>query len=178
MRQPEVRAGQLTNPQRFIRALLIAAMGTTGCYQYVPLSLSAITPNEEVRVRVTEGAAARLFKDLGPQTKEIDGRFAPKGPDSVSIAVTIDRAYRGFTVGTTTETLLVGRSEILEVRKREFSRGRTVLLSAGVVVGFGLLAAAVVQLADPNPDSDNTHPPPPPASRIPSGHFGVRIPIP
>jgi hypothetical protein len=92
--------------------------------------------------------------------------------------VTIDRAYRGYTVGSTTETLLLGRSEILEVRKREFSRGRTVLLSAGVVVGFGLLAAAVVQLADPNPDSDNTHPPPPPASRIPSGQFGVRIPIP
>lgn len=178
MRQPEVRAGKLTIPKRFITAVLIAGMGTTACYQYVPLSLGATTPNEEVRVRVTEGAAARLFKDLGPQTTEIDGRFAPKGPDSVSIAVTIDRAYRGFTVGTTTETLLLGRSEIVEVRKREFSRGRTVLLSAGVVVGFGLLAAAVVQLADPNPDSDNTHPPPPPASRIPAGHFGVRIPIP
>jgi hypothetical protein len=54
------------------------------------------------------------------------------------------------------------------------------LVGAGAVVGFGLLAAAIVQLADPNRDSQDKPPPPPPVtSRIPSGyHFGVRVPIP
>jgi hypothetical protein len=57
---------------------------------------------------------------------------------------------------------------------------RTTLVSAGVVVGFGLLAAAVVQLADPNPDSQDGPPAPPPSpTRMPHWHgLIVRIPIP
>ena len=158
--------------------LFAAANGA--CYRYAPVSLGGAASSSEVRVRVTEAAAARLSPDLGAFTTEIDGRLAAQGPDSVSVAVPIERAYRGITVGTTTQTLYLGRSEIVEVRKRQFDRVRTTLVSAGVVVGFGLLAAAVVQLADPNPDSQDGPPMPPPSpTRIPRPHgFIVRIPIP
>ena len=160
--------------------LLIAGMANTACYRYVPVSLGTVGSKEEVRVRVTEDAAARLSKELGAFSTEIDGEFTREGPDSVSIGVAIDREYRGTRVGTTTQLLFLGRSEVVEVRKREFSRGRTILLSAGTVVGFGLLAAGVVQLVDPNGPSQDQPPPPPPSSlRQPSGyHLGVRIPIP
>ena len=137
-------------------------------------------PNEDVRVRVTEEAAARLAKDIGTFSTEIDGQFSRESADSISLGVPIDRMYRGTTIGTTTQTLFLGRSEVVEVRKREFSRSRTVIVSAGTVVGFGLLAAGIVQLADPNgPSPDNTPPPPPPQQRRPSGyHVGLRIRIP
>jgi hypothetical protein len=162
-----------------IGALLIAA--TNGaCYRYAPVTLGAAASSSEVRVRVTEAAAARLSPDLGAFTTEIDGQLAPQGADSVSVAIPIERAYRGITVGTTTQTLYLGRSEIVEVQRRQFDRVRTTLVSAGVVVGFGLLAAAVVQLADPNPDSQDGPPVPPPSpTRIPRRHgLIVRIPIP
>lgn len=165
--------------RRPIGLLLIAGMANAACYQYVPVSLGTAAPNEEVRVRITDKAAARLSKDLGAYATEIDGQFAPQGPDSVSVAVPIERAYRGTTVGTTTQVLFLGRSEVVEVRKREFARGRTILMGTGVAVGFGLLAAAVVQLTDPNSDSQDRPPPPPSGSRIPSAYrFKVRIPIP
>ena len=130
-------------------------------------------------MRITGDAAARLSKDLGAYSTEIDGQFARQSPDSVSVGISIDRQYRGATIETTRQLLSVGRSEVLEVRKRAFSLQRTILLTAGTVVGFGLAAAAVVQLTDPNPQPDD-HPTPPPAqSRVPSGyHIRVRIPLP
>jgi hypothetical protein len=159
---------------------LLALTANSACYTYVPVSLAAVESKGDVRVRVTDGAAVRLSKELGAFSTEIDGQLAPEGPDSVSVGVAIARAYRGTTIGTTTQVLFLGRSEVVEVRKREFSRSRTVLLSAGAVVGFGLAAAGIAQLVDPNGPPDNsTTQPPPPALRRPSGyHLGVRIPFP
>jgi hypothetical protein len=177
MWQLEVRACQLrTNSV----ALLIAGLASTACYNYVPVSLQAVQSKEEVRVRVTDAAAMRLSKELGAIANEIDGQIAREGSDSVSLGVSIDKSYRGTTVGTTTQTLFLGRSEVLEVRKREFSRSRTVLVSAGTVVGFGLLAAGISQLFDANEPSDNSStPPPPPALRRPAGyHLALRIRFP
>lgn len=158
----------------------MAGMANTACYRYVPVSLGSVESKEEVRVRVTDDAAARLSKELGAFSTQIDGQFSPEGPDSVSVGVEINREYRGTTIGTTTQLLFLGRSEVVDVRRREFSRGRTFLLSAGAVAGFGLLAAGVVQLVDPNgPSQDQPTPPPPSPSRRPSGyHLAVRIPIP
>jgi hypothetical protein len=134
-----------------------------------------------VRLRVTETAAARIAPEIGVFSTEIDAQFAREAADSISVGIPVDRTYRGTTIGTTTQTLFLGRSEVVEVRKREFSRSRTVLVSAGTVVGFGLLAAGITQLVDPNgPPSDQPPPPPPPQQRRPLGHyrFSIRIPIP
>ncbi len=179
MRQPAVRAGQIA---RVAAALLIASSAGSGCYSYVPISLGAVERQEDVRLRVTEGAAARLAPDLGVFSTQIDGQFAQESADSISVGVAVDRMYRGTTIGTTTQLLFLGRSEVVEVRKREFSRSRTVLVSAGTVVGFGLLAAGIKQLVDPNgPPGDQPPPPPPPSPvRRPLRYhrFVVRIPVP
>lgn len=160
--------------------MLIAGTAHVACYRYVPISPATAAPNGEVRIRITEDAAARLSKELGAYVTELDGQFAPQGADSVSVAIPIERAYRGMTVGTTSQVLYLGRSEVVELRKRQFDRARTMLVSAGAVVGFGLLAAAVVQLTDPNSDSQDRPPPPPPTgARIPVGYgFRIRVPIP
>jgi hypothetical protein len=155
-------------------------MTNVACYSYAPVSIQSLSPKEDVRLRVTEDAAGRLAKDIGSFSTLVDGQLAPEGPDSVSLGVAIDRSYRGTTVGTTTQTLFLARSEIVEVRRREFSRSRTILASVGTVVGFGLLAAGIVQLVDPNGASDDQPSAPPPAPlRRPAGHhIMVRIPLP
>ena len=166
--------------RRSIAALLIAGTANVACYRYVPISPVTAAPNGEVRIRITEDAAARLSKELGAYVTELDGQFAPQGADSVSVAIPIEHAYRGMTVGTTSQVLYLGRSEVVELRKRQFDRARTILVSAGAVVGFGLLTAAVVQLTDPNSNSQDRPPPPPPTgARIPGGYgFRIRVPIP
>jgi hypothetical protein len=176
MRNPEVRASLV---RRSIGALVAAGLAASACYRYVPVPITSAA-SQEVRIEVTPTAARRLAGDLGVFSTEIDGRLAPERHDSVSVHVPIDREYRGMTVGTTDQVLFLGRSEIVEVRRREFSRARTGLVAAGAVVGFGALAAGIVQLFDPNQPSDQTltPPPPPQGSRRPSGvHLRIRIPI-
>lgn len=131
-------------------------------------------------MQVTESAAARLAKDLGAFSTAVDGQLAAAGQDSVSLGVSIDRSYRGTTIGTTTQTLYLARSEIVEMRRREFSRPRTILASAAIVGGFGVLAAGIVQLVDPNgPSGDQPSAPPPAPVRRPRGHgIVVRFAIP
>jgi len=161
-----------------IGTLLVAGLANGACYRYVPLS-GAPPANEDVRIEITPAAATRLAGDLGVFSTEIDGRLASESHDSVSVHVPIERQYRGMAVGTTDQLVLLGRSEVVTVRKRQFARGPTILVGAGIVVGFGLLAAAVVQLTDPNQETQDRTPPPPVESRIPLGyHFRVRIPIP
>lgn len=158
-------------------ALLLAATNAA-CYRYVPIS-GAPAPNEDVRINITEDAAARLSKDLAVFSTTIEGQYAQQGPDSVSVAIPVDRQYRGVTIGTTTQTLYLGRSEIVDVRRRQFDRGRTVLLSAGIVAGFAALAAGITQIVDPNNSETQHPPPPPPESRIPAFRgFTIRIPLP
>ena len=161
-------------------ALLIAALANTACYHYVAISPATAPPNEEVRVRITRAAAARLAEDLGAYSMELDGTLSLRGQDSLAVAVPIVRKYGGMTLDSTSQLLPLGRSEVVDVRRREFSRGRTILTSAGVLAGFALLVHAVVQLTNPNPGSDEQLPPPPPAGSIgPSGRrLSVRIPLP
>jgi hypothetical protein len=166
--------------RQLVATLLLAAAANAACYSYVPVSFSSVDTKEDVRLRVTEDAAVRLVKEVGAFSTELDGQLAPEGRDSVALGVTIDRTYRGATIGTATHTLILARSEIVEVRRREFSKSRTTALTIGTLVGFGALAVGIVQLVDPNgaPGGDII-PPPPPAVRRPSGfQFRLHIPIP
>jgi hypothetical protein len=162
-------------------ALLALVLASGACYHYVPVSPGTGAPDEEVRVRITKAAAARLVDDLGVYSTEIDGKVSLRGDDSLAVAVPITREYLGVTMDSTTKLLMFGRSDVVDVRRSELSRGRTVLASAGVVAGFALLIRAIVQITNPNPGKDYTLPPPPPpnGSRTPSRHhLQVRIPFP
>ena len=160
---------------RLVGALVLA--GSAACYTYVPVNEGTIAPKEEVRVRISEDAAARLAKDLGAFSTELDGRFTREPHDSISIGVAINREYRGAVVGSTTQLLYLGRSEVLDVRKRQFSRSRTTLLGVGAVVGFGALAAGIKQLVDPNGPSDDQPSLPPPAPQRGRVTFRISLPL-
>jgi hypothetical protein len=161
--------------------LLALVLANGACYHYVPVSPGTVASDEEVRVRITKSAAARLVDDLGVYSTEIDGKISSRGADSMAVAVPITRAYHGVTMDSTTQLLMLGKSDVVDVRRSELSRGRTILASAGVLAGFALLVRAIVQITNPNPGTDVTLPPPPPpnGSRAPSRHqLQFRIPFP
>jgi hypothetical protein len=153
-----------------VGALLFVTASTTACYRYAPVEPAAIRPNEEVRVVITDNAATRLLKEFGPLTGSLEGQYAEQGADSVSVTLLIGRAYQGMALENTRQTLFLARSEVVEVRRRTMSRGRTAFATAGVLVGFALLVNSVVLSGDPNPN-DGEPPPPPP----PTGSLGIRI---
>ena len=143
-------------------------MGLTlcGCYNYVPVDLASVRPAEYVRVEVTEQAAVRLVKDFGAYLRELEGQVARAGSDSVSVTVPVGRDYRGVALEGGRQTLFLGLGEVTGVRRREFSRSRTVAASVGSLVVFGLIAAGVAQWGDPNSEVVEPPPPPPPPGAI------------
>ena len=167
------------SPGRVVQALLLVAVSSSSaCFTYVPVPMTGVTPKEEVRVRITNDAGARLVKSLGIYTTQLDGEFETHG-DSVSINVPISREYRGMVLEGSNQSLYLGRSEILDVRHRKFSRSRTVLAGVGVAVGFVALVKSIEAIADPNPDREEPPPPPPVGTRIPLRPVTlIRVPFP
>lgn len=165
---------------RVAGALLAVVLSGSGCYHYVAVSPDMVAANEKVRVRITPSAAQRLSNELGMYTTEIDGKLSRRAPDSLVVAVPIERKYRGIAIDSTLQSLTLGRSEVIDVRRSELSRGRTILTGAGVVAGFALLVHEVVQLTNPNPGTDETLPPPPPLGARTHARrtLGFRIPFP
>ncbi len=158
--------------------LLVSVTSSSACFTYVAVPISAVAPQEDVRVVITNDAGARLVKSLGIYTTQLDGELETHG-DSVSVTVPINRDYRGQVLEGTNQSLYLGRSEVVEVRQRKFSRSRTLIASAGVAVGFVALVKAIEAISDPNPDKEETPPPPPVGTRIPLRPITlIRIPIP
>ena len=141
--------------RRAAGALPAGVVALSGCYGFEAVSPASLAPNAEVRVRITRDAAARLAGELGAALTQLDGTLAARGPDSLTLTVPIRREYRGVTLNSAVQVLSLGRSDVVDVRRSRLARGRT-------LVGFALLAAAIVQLTDPNPGSDHQPPPPPP----------------
>ena len=157
---------------RQLAAIIAVLAFGTGCYRYVPIDVSAVKPQEDVRVHVTESAAARLVRDFGAYTSRLEGQFAVERGDSVSVSVAVARAYQGVSLEQTRQTLYLARSEVVDVRRRVLSKGRTVAATAAVLTVFAIVVNSVVQEGDPNP---NDEPPPPPP---PGGGIRARFRIP
>lgn len=163
-----------TGRARAVTALAIGLL-SGGCYKYVPVETATVDPQEDVRIFVTESAAARLSGDLGVYTRSLQGRFRQEAHDSVSISVPVTRAYQGRLLDSGWQTLFLGRGEVVRVDRRELSRTRTVAASVGVVAAVAVIITSVVQILDPNPSSEEPPPPPPAPSLRPNG--SLRIPV-
>lgn len=170
--------GRMDFRRRAARGRVVAAaclLGLTqgGCYNYVAVDLASVRPEEHLRVEVTEPAATRLVKDFGVYLTQLEGQVARAGSDSVSVTVPVGRDYRGVALEGGRQTLFLGLREVIGVRRREFSRNRTVVVSVAALVAFGAIAAGVAQWGDPNNEVIDPPPPPPPGGAL---VFRFRIP--
>jgi hypothetical protein len=161
-----VRAAREWAREWALCSTLSIAVASSACYRQVPVPLASVSKTEEVQVKITEAAAARLVKELGVYTTELEGRVARESSDSVSIAVSINRELGAAALEPGRQILFVGPGEIVVVRRREFSRRRTVLVGAGTLVGVAMAAVAVKQWGDPNTTVIEPPPPPPPSGRL------------
>ena len=156
-------------------AVFSIGLVSAGCYRYVAADVATVDPQEDVRIVVTEQAAARLSPDLGMYTTSLNGRLREEAHDSLSISVPVTRAYQGRLLESGWQTLFLGRTEVLRVQRRELSRTRTVAAGVGAVAVLALVVNTVVQWIDPNPGTEESPPPPPAPSVRPSGFFPIPI---
>lgn len=157
--------------RRLAVAAAAGALGVTGCFRYVPVEPSVVRPQDEVQVHFTDEAAIRLAREFGRITESLDARIPQQRPDSLSISVWIGRDYQGTQFEHVRQTVFVGREEVAQVRRRQFSLSRTALVTSGVLVVFAVLVDRIFQQENPNTPGDGTTLPPPPDPAF------VRIPV-
>lgn len=161
---------------RLLGGSLAVAVSGSGCFRYAPIPIESVRPGENVQVRLTDDAATRLVSQFGAYSQRLEGPLAREGADSLSITLMVGREYNGMALEGVRQTLFLGRSEVVEVRRRELSRSRTALASAGALVVFALAVNAVTQMGDDNPDAGEEPPPPPPPG-LRAARIGVRLPF-
>ena len=150
--------------------VLLAAGLTSACFQYQTIQPAVVRAEEEVRVRISDDAAVRLAGHYGSITRQLEGQLSPLSSDSLLLAVWIGRQYTGTAFENARQRLSLGRQEVLEVRRREFSVTRTAIVTTGVLAVLGLVIHRIGFLENPNPpNGDGLGEPPDPG--------GVRIPI-
>jgi len=125
-----------------MRPVLLLAVVASGCFSYVPVSLSEVSPGQEVRLRLTAEEAAR-YPDLrlrDPRLMEGTLVEATDGVVVVEASIGTGDATRGTRIFV--QQVPVSRSGILEVELREINKARTGLLIAG---GGAVITAVVIE---------------------------------
>lgn len=149
-------------PLLFLGLALLA----TGCVRYVPVTLAAAPPGEEVRVHLTDDAAVRMMPHFGLIETDLFGAVAPVGADSMSVNVWIGKDYQGTPFENVHEKVVLGRDEVVGIGRREISVSRSAVVVAGVVAGFAALVYGLKQVGNPNADNQTPPPQPPPSGNV------------
>jgi hypothetical protein len=117
---------------RFRTFLLIPALASCYAYHRAPSTLPP--PGEHVRITLNDSGTALLAAQVGPSTEALSGRMLQDSAGSYLIAVSSTRRRDGVEMGWRGERVAVSRPFVVQVEERRFSRTRTVLASAAVVV--------------------------------------------
>jgi hypothetical protein len=135
-----------------ILTILCITLTTSACFTYRPVATTIVRPDEEVRVRITDDAALRLAGHYGAITQRLEGQLAPTDSDSLMLAIWIGRAYTGTSFENARQRLSLGRQEVVEVRRRQFSLSRTAIVAAGIVGVAAYVVNRTVFMENPNPN--------------------------
>jgi hypothetical protein len=140
------------------------ALLASGCYSYVPHADPVAPRGDEVRIHLSPAGAADLARDIGPRMASIDARIIEVGQDSsLTLAVSQLRSMRGEPIAWQGDApLLVPRSAIASVERRQLARGRTVVASTAAAAAVAALGVIAVRRAGDGSGTGGTQPPPPP----------------
>ena len=131
------------HPGRVMRRFLLASsllLLTAGCHRYVPVRAGSIPVGTEVRVELSDGAAARMEGVLGRRLTEVAGELT-EWSDRVVVAVPV-ATTAGLTDRDLRRPVVLELEEVVGVDVRERDRLRTAILIAGVVAAVGSAALA------------------------------------
>jgi hypothetical protein len=159
------------------RALVVLALlAAPACYTYSPGSVESITPGEEVRVRVTREAAARLEPALASQETTLEGQVVRAENGSLWLDVISASRHIGFHVERMSQTVNLEDAETLTVEIKTLDRPRT-FVAVGVVA---LVSGAIAWKALSGESGGNTSQGPggqPSDDRIVRFFPSIRLPI-
>lgn len=109
------------------------------CYAYVPLQGAQATPGEHVGLLVSDEGRVALRDQMGQGVDRIEGILLEKNGDDYLMRVSSVKSIRGQTSHWTGEQVRIPLSTVARVEGRKISRGRTLLMIAGLAAGAAIL---------------------------------------
>jgi hypothetical protein len=132
-----------------VRAVaLVGAFVLSGCYTYVPAT--SVAPGSDVRVLLPV-ESRRAGGTVIRETLAVEGTLV-SWDDTLRVATETTQQVGNFRQVQQMDTLRVPASEVDAVELREFSRGRTLGLTAAIVGGAALLVTGISQAAGGSDD--------------------------
>jgi len=125
----------LPGPRRRGRLALLSALAASfvlgGCFSYRPAEVSQVEPSSRIRVSLADQEFPRLRAYLDARQGTVSGEFVGYESDSLTMVVETPISF---------QEISIARSSVLQVEQREVNQLRSVLISAGIIGGVGLLA--------------------------------------
>ncbi len=153
-----------TSALRAVAGVAVATGLLTGCYTYGPMEMSALTPDLEVRTRVTGAEADRLAEFLGSDSRIIDGTVQEIDDDNLLLLVPVLSSIERGRGGDLNQRIEILRDGLVEIEVKQLDRARTGVMFAAATVALG-----VVVIGQLNQDQGGGEPPvitPPPEDRV------------
>ena len=123
--------------------LLVAGVSTqVGCYNYLPVRRSTLTPSTYLALTLTDDGSDELTRYLGPGVVVVRGRFLSAVERGLAISVGSVELRRGEILEWKGETVVVPGEFVRGVEERQVAHGKTVLLA-----GASLFAMVVAYQA-------------------------------
>lgn len=125
-----------------LRYIFFFAPLLAGCYEYEPVQTTSSPVGQPVRLTLTEAGSVNLAAELGPSVEAVGGKLLEDSGNAYVVALSESRKRNGMEIDWRGEQVSISKSLVADIRKRQFSRTRTGLLSAGVVTALVVLERA------------------------------------
>lgn len=117
----------------------MGVMGT-GCYTMQPTHGEIPAPGSDVAFDVNDIGRVALGGAMGPEIAQIEGRLVSKEGGDYLVAVTAIHLLRGGEQAWTGEQVRLKPEYVGSSYEKQFSKGRTITVSALALAGFVFLA--------------------------------------
>ena len=121
-------------------ALLLPLLA--GCYVYRPVGTAVPPAGHQLRLTLTDAGTATLAPQLGPSVVAVNGKLIEDSTDAYVLSVVETQKRNGIEMSWLGEQVSISTSVVSTVQRREFSRSRTALVTAGTIVGILAARAA------------------------------------
>jgi hypothetical protein len=128
-------------------ALMAALLASSGCFSYTAVPLEMAPEGQDVRVLVTRQGAFELSEvtEVEGEVPSVSGRIVTKEEREILLRVPVAQRRDGFHMTSLDQTIRVPVGEILQVERRDFDTGKTMLLGAGAVAGSAFIIISIMK---------------------------------
>jgi len=140
--------------------LLVFLTGVaSGCYTYTPVQTAA-APGAVLVFPLNDQGRLTLGPSVGPSAQTIEGTLQSRNDSAYVVFVNSVSYFNGGSNKWSGEPLTIGRTLVLDVQERQFSRSRT-FLAVGATAGAVLAFVLTRTLCSSSSPERQGNPPPP-----------------